>query len=172
MQRFFFALWPDSHLRSHINRLACELPGQDGKRHHPDDLHLTLAFLGSVTSEQRACIEQVGDEICMEPFTLYLDRIDCWLQPRILYLGVNKIPAPLALLVQQLQLGLAGCGFKPEKRPFKPHVTLVRKMKQKQVFNLDSPLEWPVREFVLAGSSLGESPPRYQVIKRWPLQNL
>ncbi len=172
MQRFFFALWPDSYLRSHINRLVCELSGQGGQQQHPDDLHMTLAFLGSATSAQRACIERVGDKIQIKPFTLYLGRIDYWSQPRILYLGANNTPAPLASLVQQLQSGLTGCGFKLEKRHYNPHVTLVRKMKQKQTFNLDGLLEWPVDEFVLAGTHLGVKPPRYQVIKRWPLQNI
>jgi len=169
MQRLFFALWPNPYLRNRINRLACELSGQGGQQHHPDDLHMTLVFLGAVTSEQRACIEQIAGKIQMEPFTLYLDQVDYWLQPRILYLGTNKTPVPLASLVQQLQSSLMDCGFKPEKRPYKPHVTLVRKVKQQQAFHLNSALEWPVDEFVLAGSNLGEVPPRYQVIKRWPL---
>ncbi len=171
MQRLFFALWPDHRLRSRLDRLVHELPAHGGQQHHPDDLHMTLVFLGPVAPEQRACIERGGDEIQIDPFTLYLDRVDYWPRPRILCLGASEASAPLTSLVQSLQSGLVSCGFEPETRPYKPHVTLARKAKQKHIFNLDSPIEWPVSEFVLAGASTGERPPRYQVIKRWSLQN-
>ncbi len=169
MQRLFFALWPDHEVRNRINRLACELPEQAGQRHHPEDLHITLVFLGTVAAGQHACIEQVGGGIDLRPFTLHLDRVDYWEQPQILCLSASSRPAPLISLVQQLWSGLAGCGFKVEKRAYKPHVTLVRKAKKRLHARLDSPIEWPASEFVLAGAAAGEKPPRYQVIKRWSL---
>ncbi|MFC1602839.1 RNA 2',3'-cyclic phosphodiesterase [Pseudomonadota bacterium] len=172
MQRLFFALWPDHELRNRINTLASELPGQGGQRHHPDDLHMTLVFLGSVAPAQRACIEQIGDEVQVNPFTLSLDQIDYWARPRILFLGATDTPAPLASLVESLQSGLVGCGFKPEERAYKPHVTLIRKAKQPRTFNFVAPIDWTVSEFVLAGSCAGEPPPRYQVLKRWSLKNV
>jgi len=172
MQRLFFALWPDQSLRSRLNRLVRELPEHAGQHHHPDDLHMTLVFLGAVAPEQQACIERIGDEIQLDPFTLYLDQVDYWSRPRILCLGVSDPPSLLTSLLQSLQSELMGCGFEPEKRPYKPHVTLSRKAKQKYAFSLDSPIEWPVSEFVLAGSSAGGKPPRYQVLKRWPLRNV
>jgi len=142
---------------------------EQGQRHHPDDLHITLVFLGSVASEQRGCIERVADGIQVEPFTLFLDRVDYWEQPRIQCLGVSKTPAPLSMLVQRLQSGLMDCGFEPEKRVYKPHVTLSRKAKKQQPISLKTPIEWPVSEFALAGSSTGKKPPRYQMIKHWSL---
>jgi len=172
MQRLFFALWPDPGLHSRLNRLVRDLPEHAGRQHHPDDLHMTLVFLGAVAPEQQTCIERIGDEIQIDPFALYLDQVDYWPRPRILCLGVSDPPAPLISLVQSLQSELIGCGFEPEKSPYKPHVTLSRKAKQKHAFSLDSPIEWPVSEFVLAGSSTGDKPPRYQVLKRWPLRNV
>ena len=172
MQRLFFALWPDHSVRSKLNHLVRELPEHGGRQHQPNDLHITLVFLGPVAPEQCACIEQVGDEVQIDPFMLYLDQVDYWPRPRILCLGASDLPAPLISLVQNLQSGLVGCGFEPEKKPYRPHVTLARKARQKHTFNLDSPIEWPVSEFVLAGSSTGEGPPRYQVMKRWSLLNM
>ncbi len=169
-QRLFFALWPDHGLRSRVSRLASMLPEHSGQLHHPDDLHMTLVFLGAVTTEQHACIKQAGDAIQLEPFRLYLDQVDYWRLPRILFLAPSKKPAPLTALVQNLQSGLIGCGFEPEKRVYKPHVTLVRKAKQRQSLRHVDRIEWSVSEFVLAGSTTGERPPRYQVIKRWSLQ--
>ena len=98
MQRLFFALWPDHHLCNRIDTLAGELPGQGGQRHHPDDLHMTLVFLGSITSTQRACIERVGDEIQASPFSLHLDQIDYWVRPRILCLGATGTPCSACII--------------------------------------------------------------------------
>lgn len=168
-QRLFFALWPDHGLRSRFSSLASTLLEHGGQQHHPDDLHMTLVFLGSVATEQYVCIEQVGDAIQLEPFTLYLDQVDYWERPRILFLGSGKKTAPLTALVQNLQSELMRCGFEPEKRVYKPHITLVRKAKQRQALRYIDRIEWPVSEFVLAGSSAGEKFPRYQVIRRWSL---
>ncbi len=168
-ERLFFALWPDPALRNRINRLACELPEVGGRRHHPEDLHLTLVFLGAVTAAQRACIERVGDRVALHPFGLRLDRIEHWASPRILCLGASHRPAPLLSLVQQLQSGLDGCGFAAEERPYRPHVTLVRNVRSPPSTRPSCAVEWAVGEFVLAGTAAGEMPPRYRVVRRWPL---
>jgi len=168
-QRLFFALWPDAGLSREINRLGEEVQGHGGRLHHPADLHMTLVFLGPVDPEQLPCIEQVADEILAESFGLSLDRIDYWPRPRILLLGSSETPEPLAALVKGLQAGLVECGFRPEKRPFRPHVTLARKARQVAASTLEQPLSWRPHEFVLAGSSMEAEPPRYRILKRWPL---
>ena len=168
-QRLFFALWPDADLSSEINRLGQEAQSHGGRLHHPADLHMTLVFLGPVDPEQLPCIERVADGARAEPFTLSLDRIDFWPRPRILLLGGSETPEPLAALVQGLQTGLVECGFKPEKRPFRSHVTLARKARRVAASALERPLQWRAHEFVLAGSSMEAKPPRYQILKRWQL---
>jgi 2'-5' RNA ligase len=168
-QRLFFALWPPAGLSQEIQRLGQRVQGHGGRAHQLADLHMTLVFLGPVKAEQLPCIEQAAAAIRAESFTLTLDQIDFWPRPRILLLGGSETPAPLAGLVSNLQAGLRPCGFKPERRPFKPHVTLARKARSVAASVLESPLQWPVDEFVLAGSSLGREGGRYQVLKRWGL---
>lgn len=168
-QRLFFALWPDADLSRAINCLGQEAQGHGGRLHHPADLHMTLVFLGPVDSEQLPCIERIAAGIRAEPFGLSLDRIDYWPRPRILLLGSSETPEPLAALVKGLQAGLVECGFRPEKRPFRPHVTLARKARQAAPSTLERPLSWRPLEFVLAGSSMEAKPPRYQILKRWQL---
>lgn len=168
-QRLFFALWPDPELSTEISRLAREVQGHNGRQHHPDDLHMTLVFLGAVGAEQLPCIERVADDVVARPFCLRLDRIDFWPRPRILLLGGSETPENLADLVGSLQAGLAGCGFKPERRPYRPHITLARKARKVAAADLERPLEWRPREFVLAGSNLQGKPPRYQILKSWKI---
>jgi len=71
--------------------------------------------------------------------------------------------------VAELWQGLAGCGFTPESRPFRAHVTLTRKGRSHPPQDLPAPIAWPVREFVLVSSLSVPEPPRYKVLQRWPL---
>lgn len=168
-QRLFFALWPAAELSREFHRLGQAVQGHGGRSHQLADLHMTLVFLGPVEAEQLPCIEQAADAIRAKPFTLSLNQIDFWPRPRILLLGSSETPEPLSGLVRDLQAGLIPCGFKPERRPFKPHITLARKARRIAASVLENPLQWPVNEFVLAGSSLGREGARYQVLKRWSL---
>ena len=165
----FFALWPDQEVRSELTRVQQKVCGQNGRLHHPQDLHMTLVFLGRVTPEQLSCVRQVGDAVVAELFTLELERTGFWKRPRILWCGPKDTPQQLAQLVQNLQQGLCACGFQPEQRTFRPHVTLARKVKQADADCLDESLLWTPRSFVLAGSHSGSELPRYRILNQWEL---
>ncbi len=167
--RHFFALWPDQAVSESIAREAARSSTR-GRAHHPMDLHITLVFLGQISDAQRRCIEATADTIHGEPFTLRIDGIGYWRRPRILWAGPRETPEPLSQLVFDLQNGLQGCGFEPERRRYKPHVTLYRKAAQSDPRAIEPAIEWPVRQFVLATSGGGApGEPRYRVLKRWPL---
>jgi len=168
-KRLFFALWPDASIRHNMAKRSLELPPHDGRRIHPQDLHITLAFLGPVGVEGLPCVLEAGDRIRGEPFTLDLDLLSFWPKPRVVWIGTEKTPPALARLVETLSEVLTECGFEPETRPYVPHVTLARKV---SAFASDLPLEpipWAVREFALVESLPAELPPHYAVLKKWTL---
>jgi 2'-5' RNA ligase len=167
-ERLFFALWPDAAVRRGLIQIRADLPRQHGRKPHPEDLHLTLAFLGEIDSGRRGCAEAAAERIRAEPFLLRLDRVGYWARPRILWCGASECPESLLEVLAALNHGLLGCGFAPERRPFVPHLTLARKAPRIEAFDLDPPLDWPVADFVLVGSRLGERP-SYQVLRRWAL---
>ena len=169
-QRLFFALWPESAVRKQLARHARQQQTQSGRIHHPEDLHMTLVFLGQVTDEQLPCVQRAGDGITAGSFSMTIDNMGYWPRPRILWCGSSVATEPLLQLVGQLQQALQTCGFAPERRRYKPHVTLLRKARRAETLNLQNPIEWPVREFVLAAS--GDGPvegPRYRILHRWAL---
>lgn len=168
-QRLFFALWPDERTRAGLAALAGRVPGADGRATHPEDLHVTLAFLGVVAPDRLDCVLAAADAVRGEPFTLAVDRVGFWPRPRILWCGPEEHPPALPGLVAALQRGLGDCGFPPEKRPFRAHVTLARKARKTGALELERPVPWPVSEFVLAGSRPGDPAPRYRILRRWPL---
>lgn len=166
--RLFFALWPERKIRDQLARLAKQIKPQGGRLRHPDDLHITLVFLGQVDDAQLPCIQQVADHIDCSAFTLQLDTIGHWPRPGILWCGPSEQPEALQQLVKALQKGLLDCGFEPERRRYKPHVTLHRKIRHAEDGMIDNPIEWQAGEFVLATSGGGApDQPRYRLLHRW-----
>ena len=169
-ERLFFALWPDAQVRSGLAAIRAGLPEFSGKATHVEDLHVTLVFLGALQQERGPCLERVAGEVRGEPFELSIDQVGYCSRPRILWSGPSHPPAALQRLVRDLQKELIGCGFKPERRPYSPHITLARKGQPQRFKGLERALRWPVTEFALVVSRLGGEPPRYRVLKRWSLE--
>lgn len=168
VERLFFALWPGEWQRTVLTRVQGELPNHQGRKTHPQDLHLTLVFLGDLDAERRACAEGVADQVRATTFILNLDRLGCFPRTRILWCGASERPQSLLDLVHVLNDGLADCGFYPERRAFMPHVTLARKSQPLPARGIEPPIVWPVSEFALMIARTGECP-RYRVERNWPL---
>lgn len=169
-QRLFFALWPQDALRTELNTLLERaLAGIRGRRVPIPNLHITLAFLGSIDGGQRACIEQAAAAIHAAPCELALDHLHYVRRTRILWLGASVTPEPMAELALGLARAQEACGLAPEKRPFRPHMTLMRHAKAKEVPQLVNPLHWAVTEFVLVESRPLPSGAEYAVLRTFPL---
>ncbi|MEA3278539.1 MAG: RNA 2',3'-cyclic phosphodiesterase [Pseudomonadota bacterium] len=167
-ERLFFAIWPGDEQRSALARIQRELPDRHGRKTHPEDLHITLVFLGDVGADQRGCAEAAADQAHGVPFELTFDSIGCFPRARVLWCGASILPDPLLKLARGLNRHLLGCGFPPERRPYAPHVTLARKARPIEAKSLTQPIQWPVSEFVLVVAREGPAP-RYQVLRRWRL---
>jgi RNA 2',3'-cyclic 3'-phosphodiesterase len=166
-RRLFFALWPDALVRAQL----VEVSRHWTRRPLADDmLHMTLRFLGGCSEQERICYSKVASSIFCEPFDLYLDYLGGWPRAGIQWLGTSQMPEALAGLVASLTTVLAQCGFEAEKRPFVPHVTLARKVRQPKVKAGLEAIRWPVRDFVLVESAVVAGGSRYEVLQRWPLQ--
>jgi 2'-5' RNA ligase len=169
--RLFFALWPESDESEAFATLANSIRLRKGRMHHPDDLHMTLVFLGMVEEERLPCIYQAADSIQASAFDLRIDRLGYWPRPGIVWCGPDSAPKALYSLVGDLQQRLVDCGFTPERRSYKPHVTLYRKAYGGKSGVLESPIPWSVKSMVLAGSaSNSHGQPRYRILRRWKLQ--
>lgn len=166
-KRLFFALWPDDRVRSDLAHLQTLLPQTQGNWVHPLDLHMTLQFLGSVPPKRERCIIEAADAIQGFPFELDISRLDFWPKPQIVWAGPEQTPAELSELVKNLAENLSECGFKQEKRAYRPHVTLLRKTSPCMAMILEEPVAWSVNGFVLVESRPGGEPPWYKVVERW-----
>lgn len=159
-QRLFFALWPAPELQRELAERGREALGNRRARRVPAaNLHVTLAFLGEVDADFRACAEAAAARVTAAPFTLSLDRLGYWGRRGLLWAGPSAQPEAVERLAADLNAVLADdCGHDPDRRPFRAHVTLARKVPKMPGRMAIEPLEWPVERFVLVASELGPAP--------------
>lgn len=94
----------------------------------PENLHLTLAFLGEVDESLLSKLKTVMDSVPMDPLTMEFTRIGCFRSDSELWwLGIEQNPA-LMELQKRLIAALKKEGFRPDTKAFKPHITLARRM--------------------------------------------
>jgi len=171
-QRLFIALYPDKALRQEIAGLQ-GLGGimESGRRIPVDNIHTTLFFLGQIDQPSRACIEHAAGDVCGKSFKLVLDRLGYWSRPQILWLAPSQMPHELITLLENMKTRLVKCGVTPDKRPFKLHLTLARKVRKPPPRIKIEPLLWHVKHY-----SLMESLPspnggvNYQELACWELK--
>ena len=131
------------------------------------NLHLTLVFLGTTDSQHLECYRQALLGLTVPSMTLDLDQLGYWPKPRILWLGPTQTPKPLSQLVQELNKRLATCGYTPERRPFRAHITLARKIpKPDELLNV-TPWRWRADRVALVESVSREGGVCYEVLC-WP----
>ncbi len=169
-QRLFFALWPPIELSRELHRLAGDFPrGATDRRVAPENIHLTLAFLGSIDASFRECAERTASAVCQEPFTLVLEQMGCWPKSGILWVGPGATPEPLLRLVQVLTSGLGECGYQAEQRPHATHLTLARKVHPCQPSHSIERHPWVINQFHLVQSRTQADGARYEILRSWPL---
>lgn len=116
-------------LRREERRLARALP--DVRFAAPEDLHLTLAFLGEVDDAALAQVIALCGEVASHaaPFELALAGLGVFgppHAPRVIWAGVGGETPRLLALQRRLADALEALGFPREQRPFSPHLTLAR----------------------------------------------
>lgn len=93
--------------------------------------HFTLKFLGEVEEAAAGrALEAVQRAAAgVGPFRAGLCGLGCFpnlAQPSVLWAGVTEGAEPLGRLAARVEQEMARAGFAPERRPFKPHLTLGR----------------------------------------------
>ena len=141
----------------------------------PENLHLTLQFLGPMHQERIPAIEQNITRAVENTtaFTLDFERLGIFgshYKPRVIWLGFEPNPSLLSL-AEQLKKGMMEQGFSEDRQNFVPHITLGRigKIESKKYFQsvwehfedwTMPPIE--VKEVKLLESVLHKEGPEYQ----------
>lgn len=171
MSRYFFALWPDSNTRDRLIEVCQKLPAGTGRFVPGQNLHITLAFLGSLDSVVVGDLRQGAAAIKAAPFSLELDETGWWRKPRVVWLGATQIPPALLGLIAAVNNLLLARGIRPDNRPYQPHLTVARKAAARPPRLDFKPIEWQIDSFCLVQSDTLPEGAVYEVIETWPLSS-
>jgi RNA 2',3'-cyclic 3'-phosphodiesterase len=126
MLRLFVGIAFAEHVRLRLAGLCHGLPG--AKWIPPENMHLTVRFIGEVSGAQAEDINMALGHISAPAFQLIISGIDCFEsggKVHTLWAGIDKQPL-LLHLYGKVDSALVRAGCEPERRKFKPHVTLAR----------------------------------------------
>jgi 2'-5' RNA ligase len=145
----------------------------------PENLHVTLRFLGAVGPE---LVDEVASAVgaaaaSTGPIVTRLDGLGAFPAPgraRVLWAGLDDRAGRMAALALALDGALAP-RFRPEARPFRPHLTVARcdppaRLPAAFTSTRLEPVAFEVARAVLFESvSRGAGPPRYEPLAAHPL---
>ena len=129
--RLFIAVNFNNDTHSRLLAMRDELRSRSsrGRFSLPENLHLTLVFLGECDEAQTAAAKSVLGTIRFKPFDATIDCVgrfkrdggDLW------WAGLRE-SKPLTALHSELSDKLRSAGFALERRKFSPHITLGREV--------------------------------------------
>lgn len=176
MPRLFFALKPDAAQAAMM--LEATRPLLQELRGRPviaADLHLTLCFLGEIAEAQASVLLATAEQIPPVSLQLAVSQLDFWQDSRVLCL-MPEAGAPLepvTALAARLRSAAMAAGLPVERRPFRAHVTVGRKIPSSAALartwplRLAEPLSLTADGFVLMGSTGAREGARYDVRRAW-----
>ena len=132
--RAFIAVELPPEVRVELSRVQLRLRSASAcpaKWVEPGSIHLTLCFLGEIGPAQVDAVKGVMAGVTPEvqPFTLEFTQAGAFpnlRQPQTLWVGLKGALDILSSLHKRLEEGLRTTDYKPEDRPFRPHLTLAR----------------------------------------------
>ena len=158
----------------YMHEMSRQFPDARVKWERPEKLHLTVKFLGSTEENLIEKLKKlVGRNASLiRPFEITIAGTGSFpsaKSPRVLWLGVSERTGELKRLATGIDADCARLGFEPEKRSFKPHLTLARSRDPRGAENLGrehaerrfGPITYNCCEAVLYESHLGRSGSTY-----------
>ena len=167
-RRLFFALWPDAAERRALgDAFGAAIAAAGGRAVPSANLHLTLEFLGPVEEAALPALVALGRALSLPVEAVVLDRLNWWRRAAMLVAAPSVAATGLLAAQAQLRQALKGGGFRVDSRPFRPHVTLVRKVDTPPPAGPPAAVAWSFGEMALVESLSTPSGSCYAPLARW-----
>lgn len=182
--RTFIALELPERIKDSLAQLQNQLKasGADVKWVDPNNIHLTLKFLGERDEKKVEKIIQIIDEVAKtkNSFQIHISSLGVFPKidfPRVVWVGIDKGDNETKEIAKELEEKIAKIGIPKEDRPFSSHITIGRVRsplkKEKLVQALKDlennlgrqNLEFEVRRITLFKSTLTPKGPIYEALK-------
>ena len=168
--RLFFALWPDAVTRAALARAASQLVWRDGRRVPPENLHLTLHFLGTVADKAVPTVLNAAAQVTAPAFALAINTVGWWPRSRVAWLAPSAPPPTLIDLAGAARYAASGHGRSATQEVFAPHISLARAVRRSPGLIAAVAVPWSVTHWALLQSITTTAGTHYEVIASWPLQ--
>lgn len=182
--RTFIAIELPKNIKDALARIQEELKksGADVKWAAPDNIHLTLKFLGEVEDDKIEKINKIIDSVCAENsiYKISISSLGAFTKIdylRVIWAGVEKGDPETKKMAKELEEEIEKIGIPKEERVFSSHITLGRTRSAlnrekldkeikglQEVFGKEN-LEFSVSKISLFKSTLSPKGPLYEVLK-------
>lgn len=182
-RHLFIALQLQADVKSTLNQMCQEIKKDHSFKTwvHPDDYHITLAFLGKASRDQLKKLNPLIKDTVRkhEAFALNINHFGFFgnkENPRIFWTGVEE-QVRLYNLQKQVAYSCKQADFTLEKRSYSPHITLARKHLDSSTLYVDSEKWWDtyggeiqfLAENVVLYETHFEMQPKYQIVQSFSL---
>ncbi len=176
--RLFVAIPVPEFVRQRLAELEREMPGLNWVR--ATNIHLTLKFIGATDPEQVDPLRESLRAIRVRRFLLGVSGLGVFPprgNPAVLWAGLGSAHPHLFQLHKRVNDLLYGCGIEPDRRVFRPHLTLARckgvpPAAIRHLMKKCGPLEtapFRVNQFGIYSSELGSRGPLYRCLESYDL---
>ncbi len=137
----------------------------------PASYHLTLAFLGDIDAPQQEQLCDLLASLDADSFALTLDDTGYFAGTQILWIGPGELPEAAERLATRCRQLAGRAGIRTEKRPWRAHLTLARRVSPPPPPPMIAPC-FPIAfdRFGLYESILASGGARYRLLQDWRLR--
>ena len=103
--------------------------GGDLKPVEPENIHLTLKFLGNVSTARLGEVKTALEQIVFRSFQVEIKGAGAFPNfnhPNVIWVGIQDGWSQVERIFEQSEKLLTGIGFRGEERKFSPHITIAR----------------------------------------------
>jgi len=165
-KRLFLGISLDKQQTEQIQQLQSKLPA-DSRLVCTTNLHMTLAFLGSVSAQRQRQIEKQISAMVKPKFSVTLDTLAYWKKPKVLCLKGKANNQALWQLAEECSL-LIPLTHNKNEHEYLPHITLARKAKH-AVKLIIKPFAIQAEVMHLFESKSSNEGVKYNILRSWDL---
>jgi RNA 2',3'-cyclic 3'-phosphodiesterase len=184
MKRLFIAIKinPDKAFLDQFHEIQRSLQHERIKWVEPQNIHITLKFLGDTREEVIPDIKRIVQEaaVSMKSFSFSLRNLGIFgssYNPRVVWVGIEPV-TELVSIMKVIHEKLEVVGFERDRQNLVPHLTIgrIKQLKDKKLFQqiIDqnkgiSSKEIRADRFILYESILKKEGPEYTALQIFPL---
>ena len=183
-KRLFIGIPVPPEISSRIMMLKTLVPAveEDIRWVFGRNLHLTLSFLGQISSNAIEKVDTVlAESINQSRFNLSIEKSGVFPnteKPRIFWMDIIEGRDPLIALQTVIDNSVNNLKENPDNKPYVPHVTIGRSNKNSRLWKIDlahflnaeyDPIKFEINKVFLYQSELLPHGAKYTVLKEYPL---